>query len=105
MIATQNKTGKCKIDYIEELLGKLQSQVLGAPLAESETEEDTSEARLFTLHKLDTTFEEAKVVFARWQISGKRLKEEFKKITSDEMTIKDENAEEPREEGGVRRPR
>ena len=74
-------------------------------MAESESEEETSEARLFALHKLDATFKEAKAVFARWQISGKRLKEEFKKITSDETTIKDENAEEPREEGGVRRPR
>ena len=31
-------------------------------------------------------------MFARWQTSGKRLKEEFKKITSDKTTVKDENA-------------
>ena len=75
VIATQNKTGQIKIDYIEELLGKLQSQVLGAPLAESESEEDTSEVRLFALLKLDATFEEARAVFTRWKVSGKRLKE------------------------------
>ena len=105
IIATQNKTGQRKIDYIEELLGKLQSQVLGAPLAESDQDEDTSEARLFKLRKLDAVFEEVKAVFARWQTSDKRLKEEFKKITSNKTTIKDENAEDTREERSVRRPK
>ena len=46
IIATLTKTGQRKLDYIEELLGKLQTQVLGAPLAESDKDEDTSEARL-----------------------------------------------------------
>ena len=92
VIATLKETGQRKIDYLEELLAKLQLQVPGAPLAESESEEDTSEARLFALGKLDQTFEEAKAVFTRWKVSGKRLKEEFKKITSNETTIKDKNA-------------
>ena len=83
IIATQNKTGQRKIDYIEELLGKLQSQVLGAPLAESDQDKDTSEARLFKIHELDAVFEEAKAVFTRWQCSGKKLKEDFKRITLD----------------------
>ena len=52
---------------------------------------------------MDTVFEEAKAVFSRWQCSSKRLKEDFKRITSDETTIKDENAKETREERGVRR--
>ena len=47
VLATQTKSGQRKIDYIEELLGKLQSQVLGAPLAESDKDEDTSEVRLY----------------------------------------------------------
>ena len=105
IIATQNKTGLKKIAYIEELLGKLQSQVLGAPLAESDHDEDTSEARLFKLRELDAVFEEVKAVFTRWQTSGKRLKGEFKKITSDETVIKDENSEDTREERSVRRPK
>ena len=57
VISTLKETGQHKIDYLKELLEKLQSQVLGAPLAESETEEDTSEARLFALRKLDQSFE------------------------------------------------
>ena len=72
-------------------------------MAESDQDEDTSKARLFKLRELDVVFEEAKAVFTRWQTSGKRLKGEFKKITSDETTIKDENAKETREERGIRR--
>ena len=103
IIATQNKTGLKKIAYIEELLGKLQSQVLGAPIEESDQDEDTSEARLFKTRDMDAVFEEAKAVFTRWHTYGKRLKEDFKRIMSDETAIKDENAEETREERGVRR--
>ena len=73
VISTLKETGQCKIDYLKELLEKLQSQVLGAPLAERESEEDTSEARVLALRKLDQTFKEAKAVFARWNVSGKRL--------------------------------
>ena len=98
IIATLTKTGQCKLDYIEELLGKLQTQVLGAPLAESDKDEDTSEARLYDLRKLDQAFEEAKAAIPRWKTSGKRVKEEFKKITSDETMVKEENAKETREE-------
>ena len=103
IIVTLNKTGLGKIAFIDELLGKLQSQVLGAPIVETDQDEDTSEARLFKTRDMDAVFEEAKAVFARWQCSGKRLKEDFKRITSDETTIKDENAEKTREERGVRR--
>ena len=92
VLATQTKSGQRKIDYIEELLGKLQSQVLGAPLAESDKDEDTSEARLYDLRKLNQAFEEAKAAFTRWKTSGKRVKEEFKKITSDKTMVKEEDA-------------
>ena len=98
VIAIQTKSGQRKIDYIEELLGKLQSQVLGAPLAESDKDEDTSEARLYDLHKLDQAFKEVKAAFTRWKASGKRVKEEFKKITSNETTVKEEDAEGTRED-------
>ena len=64
-------------------------QVLGAPLAEIESEEDTSEDRLYALRKLDKTFEEAKEAFARWKVAGKRLKEVFTKATSDETPVTD----------------
>ena len=105
LISTLKETGQHKIDYLKVLLEKLQSLVLGALLAVTEAEEDTSEARLFALRRLDTEFEDTKAVFARWKVSVKQLREVFKKAMSDETTVKDETAEEPREEGGVRRPR
>ena len=106
VISTLKETGQKKLDYLKNLLEQLQSQVLRAPLAKIESEEDTSEARLFALRKLDKTFEEAKEVFARWKLSGKRLREVFNKATSDEKTVKDETVEEPREGGeGERRMR
>ena len=71
VISTLRETGQRKLDYLKSLLEQLQSQVLGAPLAETETEEDTSEARLFALRKLDQSFEQAKEVLARWKVSGK----------------------------------
>ena len=66
-------------------------------MAESNKDKDTSKARLYNLRKLDQAFEEAKAAFARWKTSGKRVKEEFKKITSDETAVKEEDAEEPRD--------
>ena len=74
-------------------------------MAESDQDEDTCEARLFKIRELDAVFEELKAVFTRWQTSGKRLKEDFKRITSDETMIKDENAEDTREERSIRRPK
>ena len=89
---TLRETGHSKLEYLRELLQQLKSQVLGAPLAENETEEDTSKRRLFTLWKLDKTFKEAKEAFARWKTAGKRLKKVFSKATSDKTVIKDETA-------------
>ena len=67
IIVTLNKTGLGKIAFIESLLGKLNDQVLGAPIAETDADEDTSEARLFKAREMESTFEDAKEAFARWQ--------------------------------------
>ena len=93
VITTLKETGQKKLEYLKNLLEQLQSQVLGAPLAETESEEDTSEHRLYALQKLDKTFEEVKEAFARWKVAGKRLKEVFRKETSDKTLVKDENSE------------
>ena len=89
IIATLKETWQKKLDYIKSVLATLETEVLGAPLTETESEEDTSEHRLFTLQKLDKIFKEAKQALARWKVSGKRLREVFKKATSDEAQIKD----------------
>ena len=103
VITTLRETGHKKLEYLKDLLQQLQSQVLGAPLAETESEEDTSKHRLYALWMLDKTFKEAKEAFARWKVAGKRLKEVVTKETSEKNSHKDETAKEPSE--GDRRPR
>ena len=66
IIVTLNKTGLGKIAFIESLLGKLNDQVLGAPIAETDADEDTSEARLFKAREMESTFEDTKEAFTRW---------------------------------------
>ena len=74
----------------------METEVLGAPIADSEEAEDTSEHRQFALRNLHRTFNKAKQAFARWNILGKRLKEVFSKAIADETAdIKEEGAEEP----------
>ena len=49
----------------------METEVLGAPIADSKKDEDTSKHRQFALRGLDGTFDEANQAFARWNISGK----------------------------------
>ena len=100
IIVTLNKTGLGKIAFIESLLGKLNDQVLGAPIAETDADEDTSEARLFKAREMESTFEDAKEAFARWQGWGSKLKENFNELTSVE-TVKEEDIEDSREDKGM----
>ena len=101
IVSSLKEAWQKKLDYIKYLLGQMETEVLGAPIANSEEAEDTSKHRQFTLLNLDGTFDEAKQAFSRWKILGKRLKEVFKKATADETTeVKEEGAEEPE-----RRPR
>ena len=97
------KTGKGKIAFIESLIGKLNDQVLGAPIAESDADTDTSEARLFKAREIESTFEDSKEAFDRWVSWGSKLKENFNNITSVKK-VKDEDTEES-EDRGTRRLR
>ncbi len=103
IISTLVKTGTGKIAFIESLIGKLNDQVLGAPIAESDADEDTSEARLFKAREIESTFEDSKEAFDRWVSWGLKLKENFNNITSVKK-VKDEEAEDS-EDRERRRPR
>ena len=103
MISTLVKTGTGKIAFIESLIGKLNGQVLGAPIAESDADEDTSEARLYRAGEIESTFEDSKVAVDRWVSWGMKLRENFNDITSVKK-VKDEEAEDS-EDRGNRRPR
>ena len=82
----------------------MNDQVLGAPIAETDADEDTSEARLLKARDMKATFEDTKEAFARWQSLGSKLKENFSELTSVE-TVKDEITKDSREDRGSRRPR
>ena len=53
---------------------------------------------------MESTFEDSKEAFARWQGWGSKLKEKFNELTSVEK-VKDEDTEDSREDRGSRRPR
>ena len=95
IISSLKEAWQKKLDYIKSVLTTLETEVLGTLLADSEKDEDISKHRFFSMQKLDKIFDKARQAFARWKISGKRLKEVFNKATSDETEVKDENAEEP----------
>ena len=103
IILTLVKTGQGKIAFIESLLGKLNDQVLGAPIAESDADIDTSKARLFKAREIESTFEDSKEAFDRWQSLGMKLRENFNKLTS-VRKVKDKDTEDS-EDRGSRRPR
>ena len=103
IISTLVKTGQGKIAFIESLLGRLNEQVLRAPIAESEADDDTSEARLYKAREIESNFEDNKEASNRWVSWGWKLKEKFNNITSVKK-VKDEYAEES-EDRGTRRPR
>ena len=103
IILTLVKMGSGKITFIESLLGKLNEQVLRAPIAQSDADDDTSEARLYKAREIESNFEDSKEAFDRWVSWGLKLKENFNNITSVKK-VKDEDAEES-EDRGTRRPR
>ena len=103
IILTLVKTGQGKIAFIESLLGKLNEQVLRAPIAESDADDDTSEARLYKAREIESNFEDSKEAFDRWVSWGLKLKENFNNLTSVKK-VKDEEAKNS-EDRERRRPR
>ena len=62
---TLTKHGQTKIDYIESLVGKLNEKVLRAPIKIKDTDNDTSESRLYIAREIETKFKESKEAFDR----------------------------------------
>ena len=63
---TLTKQGQSKIDYIDNLVTNLNDQVLRAPIKIKDTDEDTSESRLYQARAIDAKIEESKEAFDRW---------------------------------------
>ena len=82
IIMTFAETRHNKVDIVESLIGKLNEQVLRAPIAESDADDNTSEARLYKAREIESNFEDSKEAFNRWVSWGLKLKENFNNLTS-----------------------
>ena len=66
IVKTYTKQGQTKIDYVESLVGKLNEQVLRAPIKVKESDEDTSESRLYKAREIESKFKDGREAFDRW---------------------------------------
>ena len=103
IVKTYIKTGQTKINYVESLIGRLNEQVLRAPIAETDSEEDTSEARLYKAREIESKFEDNREAFDRWVSWNLKIQTNFNELTAVKK-LKDEDNEDP-EDRDRRRPR
>ena len=78
---TYTKQGQTKIDYMESLVGKLNDQVIRAPIKVKESDDNTSESRLYITSDVKAKFKESKEAFDRWITSILKIQANFKEIT------------------------
>ena len=78
---TLTKQGQTKIEYIDKLVSKLNEQVLRAPIKVKDTDNDTSESRLYQAREVETKLEEDKEAFNRWTNSVLMIQANFKELT------------------------
>ena len=81
IVKTYTKTGQTKIDYVESLIGKLNEQVLRAPIKVKEADEDTSESRLYKAREVESKFEDGREAFDRWVSWCLKIQANFKELT------------------------
>ena len=103
IVKTYTKTGQTKINYVESLIGRLNEQVLRAPIAETDADEDTSEARLYKAREIESKFEDNREAFDRWVSWGLKIQANFNELTAIKKP-KDEDTEDL-EDRDRRRPR
>lgn len=62
-------------------MGKLNEQVLRAPIKVKDSDGDTSKSRLYQARKIETKFEESREALDRWIISVMKIQANFKELT------------------------
>ena len=82
IVKTYTKTGQTKINYVESLIGRLNEQVLRAPIAETDADEDTSEARQYKAREIESKFEDNREAFDRWVSWGLKIQANFNELTA-----------------------
>ena len=65
VLATLQESWEKKLLYIANLLGKLEEEVVNAPAATAQDEEDTCETRQFNLRAQDKVYDKTQQVFVR----------------------------------------
>ena len=88
---------------MESLIGRLNEQVIRAPITESYAEEDTSEARLYKTREIKSHFEDNKEAFDRWISWSLKIQANFNELTAVKKFKDEEN--EDSEDRDRRRPR
>ena len=66
---------------MESLIGKLNEQVLRAPIKVKEADEDTSESRLYKAREVESKFEDGREAFDRWVSWCFKIQANFKELT------------------------
>ena len=84
-------------------MGKLNEQVLRAPIKVKDTDDDTSKSRLYQAREIETKFEESREAFDRWINLCMKIQANFKELTEvKRLKRKDTNDPEDKEKS---RPR
>ena len=81
IVKTYTKQGQTKIDYVESLVGKLNEQVLRAPIKVKESDEDTSKSRLYKAREIKSKFEDGREAFDRWTSICMKIQANFRELT------------------------
>ena len=81
IVKTYTKTGQTKINYVESLVGRLNEQVLRAPLKVTDADDDTSESRLYKAREIKSKYEDNREAFDRWVSWCMKTQETFNKLT------------------------
>ena len=74
-------------------MGKINEQVLRAPIKIKDTDDDTSESRLYIAREIKTKFEESKEAFDRWITSVMKIQANFKDLTEGKRLKHDDSGD------------
>ena len=100
---TLTKQGQTKIEYIDKLVSKLNEQVLRAPLKIKDTDDDTSESRLYQAREVETKLEEDKEAFDRWTNSVLMIQANFKELREERRPKREDSDDQEERNKGRQR--
>ena len=66
IVKTYIKTGQSKVDFVATLIDRLNEQVLRAPHKIKDSDEDTSESRLYKAREVENKYEDNREAWDRW---------------------------------------